>query len=136
VPIGPGVTLNDALTAAANSNFADASPRDWKDVDTFRFGLTHQYNDKLTLMAGFALDESPAPKRTIGFELPESDGKIYSLGARYKVTKNVELGGAVLYTKREKLKLTAADGNDSGLVGEFSDAGAVLVSAGAIYRFD
>ncbi len=127
--------LGALLTAAANDNFADASPRDWKDVNTYRFGLTHQFDQKLTLMAGFALDKSPAPKQTIGFELPESDGKIFSLGARYKLSKQLELGGAVLYTKRDKLKLTAA-GNDNGLTGEFSDAGAVLVSAGAIYRFD
>jgi long-chain fatty acid transport protein len=86
-------------------------------------------------MAGFAIDESPAPKRTIGFELPESDGKIYSLGARYKLSKQLEIGGAVLYTERDGLTLDPGE-NDSGLVGEFSDGGALLVSAGVLYRFD
>lgn len=124
-----------ALTARHISAFDDAKPKDWDDVNTYRFGLTHRFNDKLTLMGGFAIDESPAPRRTIGYELPESDGKIYSLGARYKVSKKLEIGGAVLYTRRDKLKLSAA-ANDSGLNGEFSDAGALLVSVGAMYRFD
>jgi len=123
------------LTARHIAAFDDAKAKDWSDVNTYRFGLTHRYNEKLTLMGGFAIDESPAPTQTIGFELPESDGKIYSLGARYKMSKNIELGGAVLYTKRDKLQVSAA-ANDNGLTGEFSNAGALLVSLGAIYRFD
>lgn len=115
--------------------FDDPIAKDWDDVMTYRLGLTHQLNDRWTLMAGLALDESPAPKQTIGFELPEADGKIVSIGARYKVSDKLQLNGGILYTQRETLKLTAA-GNDNGLTGEFSDIGAVLLSAGAVYRFD
>lgn len=110
-------------------------PKNWKDSDTYRFGLTHQLNDRWTLMAGFAIDESPAPPQTIGFELPESDGKIYSLGARYRASKQLEFAGAVLYTERDDLHLDAAS-NDNALTGTFSDAGAVLVSLGIQYNFD
>lgn len=111
-------------------------PKDWKDTDTIRFGLTHQLDDRWTLMAGFALDESPAPKSTVGYELPESDGKIYSIGARYKVDDQWELAGGVLYTKREKLRIKGSDNNDLGLVGDFDGAGALLVTVGARYNFD
>jgi len=116
--------------------FDDPVPKDWKNSNTLRLGLTHELDEKWTLMAGFALDESPAPKRTIGYELPESDGKIYSLGARYKLSKQWELAGAILYTKRETLRLRAADANQDGLIGDFKDAGALLVSMGARYNFD
>jgi len=115
--------------------FATPIPKDWKDVNTYRLGLTHRLDDTWTLMAGFALDESPAPPQTIGFELPESDGKIFSLGARYRASNNLEIGGAVLYTVREDLHLNSAD-NDNALTGTFSDAGALLVSLGAQYQFD
>jgi long-chain fatty acid transport protein len=110
-------------------------PKNWSDSNTLRLGLTHELDEQWTLMAGFALDESPAPKRTIGYELPESDGKILSFGARYKASKTLELAGGVLYTKREDLNLQASDLNDSGLVGTFSDAGALLVTLGAQYNF-
>lgn len=119
---------------AVFAQFDNPLDKDWDDVMTYRFGLTHQLNDRWTLMAGFALDESPAPKKTIGFELPESDGKIYSLGARYKVSDQLQIAGGVLYTKRDKLNVTTA-GNDNGLNGEFSNAGALLVSVGGVYRF-
>lgn len=115
-------------------SFDNPIDKDWDDVMTYRLGLTHQLNDRWTLMAGFALDESPAPEKTIGFELPESDGKIYSLGARYKVSDRLQIAGGVLYTKRDKLNVTTA-GNDNRLNGEFSNAGALLVSVGGVYRF-
>lgn len=110
-------------------------PKDWKDSNTYRFGITHQLNDKWTLMGGFALDKSPAPKSTIGFELPESDGQIFSVGGRYKVSRQLEIDGGILYTKRDTLKLKPGE-SDNGLVGEFKGAGALLVSIGAMYRFD
>ncbi len=43
--------------------------------------LTYVLNDYLTIMGGFAYDETPAPTENIGFELPDSDAWIYSLGA-------------------------------------------------------
>lgn len=115
--------------------FDDPIPKDWKDSNTYRFGITHQLNDKWTLMGGFALDESPVPNRTVGFELPESDGQIFSVGGRYKATKQLEVNAGILYTKRDKLKLKPGE-NQSGLVGTFEDAGALLVSVGAVYRFE
>jgi long-chain fatty acid transport protein len=86
-------------------------------------------------MGGFALDQSPVPKRTIGFELPESDGQIFSVGGRYKVSRQLEIDAGVLYTRRDTLKLKPGQ-NDNRIVGEFKDAGALLVSLGAMYRFD
>lgn len=115
--------------------FDDPIAKDWDDTMTYRFGLTHHLNPQWTLMAGFAIDESPTPEKTVNFELPESDGLIYSVGARYKISEQLELAGAVLYTRREKLKVDATR-NDNGLDGRFSGAGAVLVSVGGIYRFD
>jgi long-chain fatty acid transport protein len=119
--------------------FDGAVPKEWKDSDTIRFGLTHRLDDRWTLMAGFAMDESPAPKRTVGYELPESDGKIYSIGARYRLDDRWELAGGILYTEREKLRIRDGDGNDAGvggLQGDFDGAGAVLVTVGARYDFD
>ena len=35
--------------------------KNWKDVNAYRIGISHQYSDALKLMAGFAIDKSPAP---------------------------------------------------------------------------
>jgi len=115
--------------------FDDPVRKNWSDSDTIRFGLTHRLNDQWTLMGGFALDESPAPPQTVGFELPESDGKIFSVGARYRASSQWEFAGGILYTQRDDLTLNAAT-NDNGLTGTFSDAGALLVTLGAQYNFE
>jgi long-chain fatty acid transport protein len=115
--------------------FDDPVAKDWKDSNTFRFGLTHRLNEQWILMGGFALDESPTPKQTAGFELPESDGQIFSVGARYKASKQLEFAGGILYTDRDELELVATE-NDSGLTGKFSNAGALLVTFGAQYNFE
>jgi long-chain fatty acid transport protein len=127
--------LDFNFTNPAFAAFETPVPKNWKDSNTLRFGLTHQLDDQWTLMGGFALDNSPTPKQTVSFELPESDGTIVSLGARYKASKQWEFAGGVLYTQREKLNLGPADGNLSGLVGTFDKAGAVLVTLGAQYNF-
>jgi long-chain fatty acid transport protein len=114
--------------------FDDPIRKDWSDSNTIRFGLTHELDDRWTLMGGFALDESPAPPQTIGFELPESDGKIFSVGARYKASAQWEFAGGILYTQRDDLTVDAAS-SDNRLTGTFSDAGALLVTLGTQYSF-
>lgn len=110
--------------------------KNWKDTTTYRLGLTHQLDDRWKLMAGFGLDEAPAPKRTIGFELPDSDGKIYSAGATYQASDKLNIGAAVLYADRDELTISAADGNVTATTGTFKDAGALLVTLGLEYRLE
>jgi len=72
--------------------------KNWKDSNSYRIGVTHQYNDKLTLMAGFAIEKSPIPIKTVGFELPGSDAKLYSIGANYKFDNRNSIGFGYIYT--------------------------------------
>ncbi|MDX1808502.1 MAG: OmpP1/FadL family transporter [Sulfurospirillaceae bacterium] len=112
------------------SAFDAAIPKNWKDSDTYRIGITHQYSDKLKLMAGFAIDKSPVPSNTLGFELPDSDAKLYSLGFEYKVSKATSFGLAYLYDSKKTRTVTNAK-----VHGTFKDASAHLVRASIKYRF-
>ncbi|NOX15379.1 MAG: transporter [Epsilonproteobacteria bacterium] len=124
-------------------NYADATveatlgapkPKNWKDVNAYRLGITHQYNDKLKLMAGFAVDKSPVPDNTLAFELPDSDAKLYSVGFEYKINKQMKIGLSYLYDSKKSR--TVAQGAALGkLNGTFSDGGAHLLTASFKYRF-
>jgi long-chain fatty acid transport protein len=81
--------------------FDNPKAKNWKDSDTYRLGVKHRLNDKLDLMAGFAIDKTPVPDETIGFELPDSNAKVYSCGAAYKITDKTTLGFGYLYSNRE-----------------------------------
>jgi long-chain fatty acid transport protein len=124
------------LTATALAAFDNPIPRNWKDTNTYRIGVTHQYNDKLKLMAGFAIDESPAPDNTLGFELPDSDAKLYSAGAEYKINDKLKIGLAYLYdSKDNRTVYNRTSPTSTAPNGTFTNTSAQLVTVSFKYRF-
>ena len=121
--------FNDKVPVALSA-FDTPIDKKWKDSDAFRIGLTHNLNSKLTLMGGFAIDNSPIDDRYLGFELPDSDAKIYSAGLRYNYQKNLSFGASILYDQKDKRSLK----NDT-INGEFKDASALLISTGFTYSY-
>jgi len=110
--------------------FDDPIKRDWQDTNTFRIGATVVL-DKITMMMGFAIDETPAPAENIGFELPDSDAKIFSMGFRYQQTEDLSWGAAFLYDSKEPLSTT----NIINPAESFSGGGAFLTTIGMAYEF-
>jgi long-chain fatty acid transport protein len=104
--------------------------KDWEDTIAVRLGVDYRLNDTVTLMAGIAYDENPVPDEHVGFELPDSDAWLFSFGAKFQVTENMQVGGALLYDYKEERDVTTSTIN-----GTFSNASAILVSAGIAYQF-
>lgn len=120
----------DTVPRALQAAFDDPKPREWKDTDAVRIGVTHQLNDKVTLMGAIATDENPAPENNLGFELPDSDAMLYSAGLLYNYSDKVTLGAAFLYDSKDERTVK----NDV-MDGEFTDASATLITFGASYKF-
>ena len=118
------------LTAA----YDDPIAKNWEDTNSYRLGITQELNS-MTIMAGIVYDESPVQSKSLGFELPDSDITTVSLGARYNINKETDIAIAGLYSMRESRTITAADNNDNGLIGEFTNSNALLISAGISYKF-
>jgi len=114
--------------------FDDSIAKNWKDTNTFRLGIT-QTLDKLTLMAGLVIDETPVPDQTLGFELPDTDATSVSLGGRYQLNDRMNIGFSGLYSMHKDRTISAADNNENGIVGEFSDGNILIISAGIGYKF-
>lgn len=113
----------------ATAVFGAPLAKNWKNVNAYRLGLT-QKMDQWTAMAGVAYDETPVPEATLGYELPDSNGWIVSLGGRYAVNERWNIGLAGLIDMKENREV-----HNAAINGEFSNARAYLVSAGAEYRF-
>lgn len=109
--------------------------KSWKDANAYRIGVTHQYSDVLKLMAGFAIDKSPAPNATLGFELPDSDAKLYSVGFEYKVSEKMKVGLAYLYDDKENRTVNNYVAGGAAPTGTFTDSAAHLVTASLKYKF-
>lgn len=114
--------------------FDNAKTKNWHDTDTFRVGVTAKVNDRVTLMAGYAKDETPIDKKYISYELPDSDADIYSIGLRIQATENLSYGLAYLHDQKESFSLTAGE-NENGIIGKFSEGGADLLTLGVGYTF-
>ncbi len=119
-------SLNPALAA-----FDTPLVKNWDDSDAFRIGVTHRLNDAWTVMAGFALDETPVPAETLGFELPDSDARIYSIGCVYQAGDRLKVGVSYLFDDKESRTVV----NSSGINGTFDNGGARLLSFNLRYRF-
>lgn len=125
-----------AIPSVLVPSFDNPIPRNWKDTNAFRIGITHQYNDKLKLMAGFAVDKSPAPSSRLGFELPDSNSKLYSLGFEYKLNKQMKIGLGYLYDSKDKRTVHNRTAPSSAAPdGTFSDGGAHLLTLSFKYKF-
>ena len=119
-----------ALTGSL-ATFDTPIAKNWKDVNAYRIGISHQWSDTLKLMAGFAIDKTPVPNNTLGFELPDSDAKLYSVGFEYKLSQNLKMGLAYLYDDKEERSAT----NSAGVNGTFTDSSAHLLTASFKYKF-
>jgi long-chain fatty acid transport protein len=121
--------------------FDDPIARNWSDTNTFRLGATIKMDNKFTVMMGFAIDETPVSPQYIGFELPDTDAKIASLGFRYQQTENLSWGAAFLYDSKDPLAIKrGAHHNQSptnllNQGGSFGGGGAYLTTVGMAYEF-
>lgn len=114
--------------------FSTPINKSWKDTNAYRLGVTQEF-DSFTLMAGGVIDESPAPANTVGFELPDADSIAFSLGGRYKITKDLDIALSGLYSIHENRTISSSDANENGIVGEFSNSNVLILSAGLGYKF-
>ncbi len=111
--------------------FGKPKEKDWDDVNTYRFGLYHQFSPKFRGMLGLAYSESPIPSRTLGFELPEPKYTwILSLGGIYRPRPSLELGLAYLYLVEGSRRV-----DNQTIKGEFTDISAHLLTLSLGLRF-
>ncbi len=128
---------DSAIPAPLVPYFDAPIAKDWKDADTYRLGISYKMDNDIIMMAGYARGESPAPMKTIGFELPESDANNYSLGFRYKQNENLSWGAAILYSDKDSMHIPAGVADNQVIKGggTFDKGGAVLATIGVAYEF-
>lgn len=112
------------------ASFDNPIVKNWKDVDTYRLGLTRQMNKDLILMGGLAYDQTPIPDSSLGFELPDMSKISISFGGNYKFDSKMTIGLSTLYSTAHGRSVVNTNVN-----GEFSNASALVISMGIDYKF-
>lgn len=78
----------------------------WRDIDVFKLGFNYQWNDKLTLRAGYNHNSQPIPSSETFFNIlaPGVITDHLSLGFTYKITDDRELTLAYTHAFKEDVK--------------------------------
>jgi long-chain fatty acid transport protein len=78
----------------------------WRDIDVFKIGFNYQWNDKLTLRAGYNHNSQPIPSSETFFNIlaPGVITDHLSLGFTYKITDDRELTLAYTHAFKEEVK--------------------------------
>jgi len=123
------------IQVMGNSIPGNPSPKNWEDANSIRLGLTQGLGDSLDLMLGLAYDQTGTPDETLGFELPDSDGYIASVGARWAVNEEFDIGAAFLYDAKDARTVNQTEKPYGNITGEFSNSSATMFSVGLGYKF-
>ena len=128
---------DQSFLGTAFDGFDRALQKDWKDSDALRFGITYEINTNFITTLGFAIDKTPVREETLGFELPDSDAYMYSLGLRYRYSKGLHFGCSYMYhhTTTRSVRGQSIGGGLPGIDGTFSGGGAHAVNIGVIAYF-
>lgn len=126
----PAALGHPVLTAAFDNPLA----KRWVNTDAFRLSLTQRLSNSLTLRLGLALDGNPVPDETLGFELPDANGRTVAGGLRYRLNDRLDAGFAYLYTDKRTRSVdqTATGGSINGT---FTGTAAHMLALGLNGRF-
>ena len=91
----------------------------WEDQTIFKIGAAYQYNDKLTLRAGYAYGENPVKTKGLGFALntlaPGIVEDHLTLGFTYDLDESSSITGSYIHAfKKEVDGQMLIPGNDLG----------------------
>lgn len=120
---------DSAIPNILQSSFDTPIAKDWQDTESYRLGLTQEL-DSMTLMLGMVYSQTPVPDERVSYELPDANTLSFSCGARYNISKKLDIGLSALYSMHENRSVKNDD-----IEGEFSNSNALLVSAGVGYKF-
>ncbi|MCL6268672.1 outer membrane protein transport protein [Sansalvadorimonas sp. 2012CJ34-2] len=127
---GRASDIVSASNGAPGGHIVAWVPQDWSDTWTMSFGTLWNYSDRLTLRAGYALDNSPTSNTTRSARIPDNDRQWLTFGAGYRVNEQYSLDLAYGYMMMKPFRIHDAnhkvDGSIQGTVEEsapFEDQG-------------
>ena len=117
----------------AEAYLGNPTTKRWRDTYAYRLGLTHQFDKKLTLMAGIAYETDPAEEKYVSYTTAQADSMTYALGARYSINNKFDIGLSAIYVAFDDR--TATQSSPVGVNGTLSNKGGYGITTGVSYKF-
>ncbi len=121
---------------ASQSSSIDAQ---WSNVKTINIGTDYQLNNRWTVRAGLALDETPVPDSTRTVRTVDADRTWYTFGSTYQFNDRLQLDFAYRYISFENAPvnqtITRSGSSIGTLVGEYNNINVHTLAAQLNYKF-
>jgi len=89
----------ESLDLVFENEVESINPRNYKDANTYRFGVQYEATEKLIIRAGYYFDESPVQSGFFAPETPRGDSNNYTFGLSYQLNPKFALDASFLYLK-------------------------------------
>ena len=106
----------------------------WRDTMFYSIGGEFAFNDRLTLRAGLAYDETPVADEHRTPRLPDEDRTWFSFGATYAMSDALEINAAFTHIDAGDPEVDIVSSSGSRLVGSY-EGSANILGVGMQYRF-
>lgn len=117
----------------ANPDPESIEPFEWRDTQFVSLGAELKLNERFTLRAGLAFDETPTHIETRTPRMPDDDRIWYSVGGTWNASDALEINFGYTRIEVDSAPLNL-DAGGSRLAGSF-DGHADLYGVSAQYRF-
>lgn len=128
----------DLTVVFDNGAGTSVNSRNYKDANTYRFGVQHQYNEQWILRGGIYFDESPVRDGYFAPETPRNDSIGYTAGASYKYSENLELDVSLLILTFDEIDNSYDFYEEGGTTVPFAgtyDSSVTTIGFGLSYRY-
>lgn len=134
------LVINTGLSAPFPSQITSAN--NWKDVNAYRLGISHQLNARTRLRFGYTFDKTPQPRDYYSARIPDNDRHLFSIGVNHKIDPSMEVDAGYMYVKFKDYKHAATgagpvagDPNGSAAYNGDYSSNVHLVGVGVTKRF-
>ena len=111
-------------------------PENYKDASFVSLGANYAFNDRLTVRAGTAFDQTPVQNKYRDFRLPDGNRYWLSGGATYQLTRSVAISGAYAHLFFDSANVKQTDINPIyDTVSATSNVDADIISLSATITF-
>ncbi len=125
-------TLN--VTSANGTPLASIVEK-WRNTWYAGAGANYQATDKLLLQSGIAYDQSPVDNANRTTRVPDADHYILSAGAKYQITRNVDMQLAYAHIFTPGGTINNSAGVTAGIISGSYSASDDSVTAGVAVKF-
>ncbi len=107
----------ESLDIQFGNGSTSLNPRNYKNSSVYRFGLQYEATSKISLRAGYYIDESPVQSGFFAPETPRNDSQGFSGGLSFAITPKLAIDASFFYLRFEEIDESydfASDGSSFG----------------------